>query len=756
MQVVESDTRSQEPTEPMGGGPDSERESQIILPDLLNYLFILRQHWLIFLFVLVLTTAAVIFVGLRQPKIYRASTTMLVDFSSPQVLEGDDLYQMQHRSWEYGRYFETQPSVVTSREVLQDVVQTMDLAEDQAFMGVSGLPEGPEKRAALARIDPVKRLRDRIEVETLRDSMALKILVVDNNPARAADIANNVALAYIEYYKKVRRSATGEASVWLESRVGELSGQVVTAEDDLLEFRRTNRFLGTSVENSVDLASESILALNTAVTEAEIAYVDLKTRWQRAQMLADAGDQHSIPEVIQSPTIQALKEQLFELAGMEAELAARYGDKHPRLQRISSQRQELEDGIDRETESILIAMETDLRSQEATIAQLKTDLDEQAQLALDLTEKELQVHRLERDLTQTETLYSEIRVRSLEADLAGMLQSSSISILDRASEPSRPFKPRPQLYLMIGLLLGAFLGTVLVLIADRMDSLVRTHAQLETEFKLPVIGILPSIEREEEEGEDLSEEEKKKLYIVRRPRSAVAESCRTIRTNLMFMAPGRSLHTLLVTSAGPSEGKTSLAANLAYTMASAGKRTLIVDTDMRRPRIHKLFKLDQRGRLTSALIGECTYEQAIVPSGYPNLDLMPLGKVPPNPAELIESAVFSRMIEWAKARYDRVILDSPPVMAVTDSSILAQFADGVVMVARQDKTNRHMLRQALRTLQTVNARLFGFVLNDVDLNAARKGYYAYRYRYRYSNYYYSYNYYQGYAEENTEEESTPG
>jgi len=753
---VENNPRPQDAADRLGSGPDSERESQIVLPDLLNYLFVLRQHWMVFLVVLVLTTAAVIFVGLRQEKIYRATTTVLVDFSSPQVLEKDDFYQMQHRSWEYGRYFETQPSVVTSREVLLDVVQTMDLAEDDAFMGVSGLPDGPEKRAALAHIDPVKRLRGRIEVETLRDSMALKILVEDNNPARAADIANNVALSYIEYYKKVRRSATDEASQWLEGRVGELSGQVVTAEDDLLGFRRDNRFLGTSLEDSLNLTNESILTLNTAVTEAEIAYVDLKTRWERARALADSGEQESIPEVIQSPTIQALKEQLFELAGMEAELAARYGDKHPRLLRISSQRQELEDGIARETESILMAMETDLRSKEATISRLTADLDEQQQFALDLTEKELQVHRLERDLTQTETLYNEIRSRSLEADLAGMLQSSSISILDRASEPNRPFKPRAQLYVMIGLLMGVFLGTAVVFVVDRMDSLVRTHAQLESEFKLPVIGIMPSIERAEEVGEDLPAEEAKKLYIVRNPRSAVAESCRTIRTNLMFMAPGRSIHTLLVTSAGPSEGKTSLAANLAYTMASAGKRTLIVDTDMRRPRIHKLFKLEQRGRLTSALIGECAYQDAIVPSGYSNLDLMPLGKVPPNPAELIESAVFGRLVEWAKSRYDRVILDSPPVMAVTDSSILAQFADGVVMVARQDKTNRHMLRQAIRTLQTVNARLFGFVLNDVDLNAARKGYYAYRYRYRYSNYYYSYNYYQGYGEDTPEEETTAG
>ena len=748
VQLVKS-TSNQE--EPPGNGLTAPEDDDAgsLLPEFLNNLFVLRQHMWLFLAVFVVTAGIVVFIGMRQQKVYRAKATVLVAYSAPKVLrEGDDIYQMSHRLWEYQRYFETQPEVITSREVLQEAIEKLDLASDEDFLGVAAIQDPAEKREALAGIDPVSLLRKRIDVEPLRDSLALSIYVRDTDRYRATDVANAVAVAYSKYYENQRNAATEVATDWLKERVLELKGEVGDAEAAVLQFRRDNDFIEGPQDDNRDMGTERISALGEAVTNAEIELADLETRWLKAKKLAEEGNSASIPEVLNDKTIQTLKRQMFEAAAAEAELRARYGEKMPRLKRIEAERADIELTIALETSRILDSLNAELESARETRGRLQRQLEQERELVQSLKEREVAFERLDRDLEQAGDLYRQISNRSLETELAGMLEYSNISVLDRANTPDRPFEPRLRVILLLALLLGISLGFVAVFGIDRLDASIRGGEQLEAEFRLPVIGIQPKFEPKSGDGGQGSP-----LHISEESRGPLAESCRTIRTNLMFMSPGQNLHTLLVTSAGPSEGKTILSSNLAYTMASAGKRTVLVDTDMRRPRVHKMFQLEQRGALAAALIGEVPFEQAVQPSGYPNLDIVPLGPVPPNPAELIDSAAFSKLLEWLRARYDRVLFDSPPTMAVTDASILAQYVDGVLMVAREDKTNRHALRQALRTLQTVNARVLGFVLNDVDLDRARRGYYSYRYRYRYP-YYYTYRYHSRYAEEADESVDT--
>ncbi len=749
MQVVKPTPPNEEPVPPFANRPaDSEGGDGSPWPEFLNYFFVLRQHIVLFLVVVCITGLVVLFLGMRQQKVYRAKATVLVAYSPPKVMgEGDDVYQMSHRLWEYQRYFETQPEVITSREVLQEAVDELDLAHDEEFLGVSEMEPGEEKAAALAKADPVRILRARIEVEPLRDSLALSIYVRDIEPQRAADIANEVAEAYSHYYENQRLAATGVAGDWLKERVEQLQGEVKEAEDSVSRFRRDQDFLESGGKALFDVGSEKIVALNEAAAVTEVEIVALDARWTRATRMVEEGNAEAIPEVLHDGTIQALKQSMFEVAGEEAELLARYGDKMPRLKRIQAERAGLQLAIEEETQRILDSMEAELGSLRDARRQIERELEDERSEVQELKEKEMAFHRLQRDLEQTEELYRQLNNRSLETDLAGMLEYSNISVLDKAILPERPFEPRLQVVLMLALMMALAMGVAVIFLVDRLDSTVRSADQLEAEFRLPVLGIQPMFMPGQEEKEP-----EPGLRIAREPRGSLAESCRSIRTNLMFMSPGHNMNTLLVTSAGPSEGKTSLSANLAYTMASAGKRTILVDTDMRRPRVHRVFGLERRGALAQALIGEVEFEAAVRPSGYANLDLMPLGSVPPNPAELLDSSVFLRLLEWLHTNYDRVIFDSPPAMAVTDASILAQYVDGVIVVAREDKSNRHVMRQAIKALQTVNARILGFVLNDVDLERARKGYYSYRYKYRYPYYYYTYRYTSRYAEDTGEGE----
>ena len=739
MQVVKPTIPGDGPVATSGDRPtDPDSREQSPWPEFLNYLFVLRQHLVLFMVVVCITGLVVLFLGMRQQKVYRTKATVLVAYSPPKVMgEGDDVYQMSHRLWEYQRYFETQPEVITSREVLQEAVDELDLAHDEDFLGVADLEPGEEKLDALAKADPVAILRKRIEVEPLRDSLALSIFVRDIDPQRAADIANAVADAYSNYYENQRTAATGVAGKWLKERVQDIEAEVQQAEESLVQYRRDEDFIEAEGKALFDAGSEKIVALNKAAADTEVEIVALESRWSRAREMVENGNADAIPEVLHDETIQTLKQSMFEVAGEEAVLLVRYGDKMPRLKRAQAERAGLELAIVEEIQRILDSMEAELASLRDARRQIERELDDERAEFQELKEKEVAFNRLQRDLDQTEELYRQLNNRSLETDLAGMLAYSNISVLDKAILPDRPFEPRLQVVLMLALLMALAAGVGTIFLVDRLDSTVRSADQLEAEFRLPVLGIQPMFQPGEEEKE---QEPESGLRIAREPRGSLAESCRSIRTNLMFMSPGHQMSTLLVTSGGPSEGKTSLSANLAYTMASAGKRTILVDTDMRRPRVHRVFGLERRGALAQALIGEVEFEAAIRPSGYANLDLMPLGSVPPNPAELLDSAMFLRMIEWLNANYDRVIFDSPPAMAVTDASILAQYVDGVIIVAREDKSNRHVMRQAVKALQTVNARILGFVLNDVDLERARKGYYSYRYKYRYPYYYYTYRY----------------
>lgn len=751
VQFIQRPPMDQDRETPRATELSADEESQFSFPDLLSYVFVLRQHVVLLVVVFVITSAVVAALAMQQQKVYRATTIVLVNYTPPRVLDGEsDIYQSSHHVWEYARYFETQPSVVTSREVLQEVVSELELDADDDFLGLMEIKDPNDRAAALFNIDPVKRIRSQVVVDATRDSMTLKISVSDINPDRAVLIADEVAKQYIKYHGKQRSATTDDASVWLEDQLKELRAQLAASEENTIDFQRENTFLGTSLEDSLNLTSETILDLNAAATQKKIEYFNLKTRYDRASGLAAEGDYGSIPEVLDNATIDGLKLQRFEFSTMEAEYRARYGERNPRLQRIEAQRAQIDADLDREINNILAGMEVEFNNLEDSMTRLDAELERQRGLAFDLKQKELEYSRLDRDLTQTENLYTQVHDRLIQAELQSELaskeNSGSISILDRATRPSAPYKPRLKMILLVAVLLGLVFAIAAVFFVDRIDTTVRDSSQIEVEHRLPVLGILPRLD--EGDREAIIDEGDLPLAIARSPKGTAAESCRTIRTNLMFMSPGQEIHTLLITSAGPGEGKTSVAANLAFTMASAGKRVILVDTDMRRPRVHKVFRLARNGALTSVLIGEVDVQAAIVPSGLPNLDLMPLGSLPPNPAELIDSLAFRNLIKQLKAKYDKVVLDSPPVMAVTDAAILAQYADAALIVIRQGRTNRHVLRGAMRMLKTVNANVVGFVLNDVDLNRAARGYYQYRYSYKYPNYYYTYEYLSRYGEEN--------
>jgi capsular exopolysaccharide synthesis family protein len=346
-------------------------------------------------------------------------------------------------------------------------------------------------------------------------------------------------------------------------------------------------------------------------------------------------------------------------------------------------------------------------------------LDSSKSEAFEVNKKQIAFDRLKREADNNQRLYDLVLKRLKEIELSGLLRTSNVRVLD-AARPSRlPVKPNVKLNLALALLLGLLGGAGLAFAVELLDTSISTQDQVEQWLGVTFLGILPSFAR----GKDGQHQD---LVVVQQPKSAAAECARAIRTNLLFMSPDRPLQTMLVTSSGPEDGKTTTAISVAITMAESGSRVLLVDADMRRPRIHRAFNLANGVGLSTLIVGNGKLSEAIRSTEVPNLFLLTCGPVPPNPAELLHTEAFAQLLKEMAGSFDRVVVDSPPVAAVSDAVVMSTHADGTLLVLKAGRTSRELARRALRALRHVNARVFGAVLNDLDLEARQyRGYYHY-------------------------------
>jgi capsular exopolysaccharide synthesis family protein len=364
--------------------------------------------------------------------------------------------------------------------------------------------------------------------------------------------------------------------------------------------------------------------------------------------------------------------------------------------------------------------------------------DESRRRAVELNMKEIEYHRLDRTRNENEKLFEVLINKMKEADLARMMRVNNIRIVDAAQDPGGPVRPRVSVNVGIGGLLGLILGVGLMWLRETLDNSVKTPQDLEERLGITFLGLLPQMA---EEGQGKSRRRRSagslppaagsghhvELVVHEHPLSGIAEAARSIRTNLTFMNPDRPFKRLLVSSAAPMEGKTTVACSIAIALAQGGRRVCILDCDLRRPRVHRIFDRAGEGGVTNVIVGEATIDEVAKPTLVQNLWAIPAGPVPPNPADMLHSERFRKFLGDLSERFDNVVIDSPPIAAVTDSAVLSTLADGTVFVVRAFKTSRQLARQGLRILRDVDARVVGAVLNAVDLSNREYGYYHYYY-----------------------------
>lgn len=705
---------------------------------------VLRRKWII-LAAIFITVFLVMLWTLRQVPIYAAEATVIIEVSAPQVLGQNvenvvDLGAANY--WNNQEYYETQYQVIRSHAVARSVVRELGLERNPDFLEVP-----PNRRGSFRAVSEdraAEMLQSRLVVEPTKDSRMVTIRVQDRSPRMAARLANAFVDAYERQNLDYKLSSTVAALEWLSRQLDGVRGELESSERALYNYKQQNDILSFSLEDRQNILANSMEKLTSSLTEARARRIDLGARRDQLRRLA-TGDPLGVAAsgLLESPVLQELRSTYATVAQERDDLASRFGASHPKMLAIEARLNSLLASIRRELAAVLRSTEAEYQAAVQSEGGLQAALNQASQDALALNLHEIEYHRLARDQENNEELYGHLLTRTKETDLSRLLRVNNIRVLDEAREPRVPVRPRPRLMFALAVLAGLLLAALLTFVIEHVDNTVKSQEQIESVLGLTFLGMIPSIasaaknvgRRGPVHSRKLpgSAGENKDLYVHLQPTSSVAECCRAIRTNLLFMRPDRPVTKIVVTSSGPQEGKTTDAISVAVAMAQSGSRVLIVDTDMRRPRLHRAFGISNENGISSAIVGLNTLDDVIKTTDVPNLWVLPCGPVPPNPAELLHTDRFKEIVDDLASRFDRVIFDSPPVIAVTDAVVMGKFADGVVLVVKAGKTSLDMVRQAKNALTDVDVPILGVVLNDVDIENRNYGYYYY-YR-RYGSYY---------------------
>lgn len=717
-----------------------------------------RKHWPIMLLIFV---ASIVFTSIytsRQVRVYEAVATVQLD---PQPLtplghqnteSGSDSY------WSNQEYFATQYQVITSRRVAELVVKKLGLATDRPFLAnqpASAIIPKETFPAAVPLEDAAEALRGRLKVEPIQDSRLVRVKFTDTDPARAQRLLAAVIDTYVEQNLDTSMDATNKTVEWLDIQAKRLKGDLESQEMNLHDFKLKYNLLSVSYDDQSNMVRAEIQQLNTNLTELKAKKEAVSARLAIVQAV-DPQDPGEIPatELVGNAALGALRTAYVE--AKRDSLMMRAGgkdDRHPDVQRLNAQIESTRAAIAQELQNIKNGAEIELSNVNRQLAGLSSLYEGARKEAMQLNLKELEYSRLHRSKESTEKLFGIVLERSTESGLTKMAPFNNVRVLDRPLKPVAPVFPRSTTNLAVGIMLGLLLGFAGATGREMLDRTVRTSEDIERELGLAVLGTLPDVSREgsalnlgyyygrrrarKNERESGAarpstnapvDSSRPELLVHTHPKSVAAEAARAIRTNLMFMSPDNPYRCLLVTSAGPAEGKTTVATSIAIAIAQTGQSVCLVDCDLRKPRVHAVFGERNDKGVTTALLEPGQLPALVVDTQIPNLRILRAGPTPPNPADLMHSEAFGRVLSELRAQFDRVVIDSPPIGLVTDGVILSTRVDATVLVVRALATRRDAAKRAMRSLRDVGANCAGFVLNAVASNE----------RYYYSGYYAAY------------------
>jgi capsular exopolysaccharide synthesis family protein len=657
--------------------------------------------------------------------VYQATVQILIDKAQPKVLPGSQMVDpgLQDMQTEY--------ELLRGRALAERLVERLQLHKSPELQtGPMMDPWERFQRTVLGRAPTVvvdhegmplspaaAAVRSRISVEPMPGGRLVNLNFRAYDQGVAARAANALAELYIEQRQELRYSTSSEATGWLSERVREQKKKLEDAERALIAYQEKHGLAaeGTAPDSGALSAAAIQARMERMAKEATLAQM----RGVGPAQLA------AFPQISASGAVQAARGRVAELQGEQARLSETLGDRHPDMVRVRNEIRQAEDKLHAEVRAALRAFESEVQSARARENALAGNLERAKSDSLSVNRNTVELSALKREVESHREVYQTLTDRSKETGLESELKATNVRIVEKAETPGAPISPNRRRNYQLALLIGLAIGIGLTLLFENFDNTVRTPEDVKA-MNLPFLGMIPAVA-------PAAGTTTARPAALRYPEGPVAEAYRVVRTNLLFSSVAEGGRALIVTSTNPGEGKTTTTANLAISLAANGAKVLVVDADLRRPTLHQHFTISKTPGLSDVIVGKRQISDAIQSVRGKALHVLPCGYIPPNPAELLGSTVMREIVRALKTRYDWVLIDTPPVLAMADTPVLCPFVDGVILVVASEASGRPAVQRAIDQLASVGGTVIGAVLNKVDLK--RNSYYYSQY---YGEYYRSY------------------
>jgi capsular exopolysaccharide synthesis family protein len=583
-------------------------------------------------------------------------------------------------------------------------------------------PEPPAPDESAAELAAIGEFLGGVEIIPVKGTRLVEIAYTSPDPKYAALAANTLAREYVQANLDLKLANTTNTITWLGDELTKQRQKVEAAERAMAEYQEGQNAMSLNEGQNIVIAR--LNSLNDAVTKAKTVRLQREAAYrQLGNLTGSSANADTFPAVAQNSTIQEIKQQLANLNGERAKLSQRYGANHPEMAKINNQIENASERLHAETAKVLESIGNEYRSAVAEERNLSGSLEDQKRQAIELNRKSITYSILAREAESERQVYNALLQQEKELRVVSNSRANNVQLMDDAEVPGGPFTPNHSRDWLMALVLGLALGVAAAYTVEYLDDTVKLPDDVTRRLKLPLLGLVPAV------GGD-------KLPVLT---SAVphdfGEAFRSLRTSLVFTNGSPGNRTIAVTSTQPLEGKTTTACNLAVALALGGARVMLIDADMRRPGLHRTMGIPNEIGLSHVLTGQARLREAVQRTSENNLFVMTAGHVPPNPSELLSSERMRQLIANLEAGpFDWVIMDTPPVLAVTDAVILAPYMSGLVFVIGAEMTRRAHAERAIQTIQGGKPNIIGAVLNRVDLNR-NKYYYSRYYGYHYKSYY---------------------
>lgn len=685
-----------------------------------------RNRWPLIATVGVFLLLSILYLIFATP-IYEATASVKIEEQQTQILRSDDGNQAS--SVDAQRFLQTQLDIVRSRSVALAVAREQRLIGNAGFYEKMDLP--PDSGAAQPNLTARQAAEDRaaavlmahMEVELPVDSRVATISFRSPDPVLAAQIANSFAESYIRTDLQRRYDTSAYAREFISDQLGDAKQQLERAERAALAYASSARLIDTSNASSNDAAAgpksltvARLVSLNAAYAEAVARRTQAEQKWRQAQ----GENLMTLPEVLENQSVQ-------QLVGRRAQAAAEYSeqretrkDDFPTVRKARAELNELDNQLERTAASIRGSLRSEYEAARRQEQALLSNIRSLEQETLSEQQRDVQLSILRRATDTSRSLYDTLLQRYRELSAEAGVQPNNIQLIDRATIPTKPVSPRKLVTLLLGLLAGIVSGVALAFVLEHMNDTVRTGEDVGAKLDLPLLGAVPVTD-----ADSLSAE-------LQDRKSPISEAYSSIRTALMLSARGGLPHVLAVTSIQAGEGKTTTSFATAAGLSRIGKRVVVVDCDLRRPAVHRAFEIENKVGLTDYLSGQAGLDQILQSTGQENFAVVTSGAIPPDPTELLSGALLADLVNSLRERFDAVIIDAPPILALADAVIVGSLAEGTVLVMEAGRNYHGSMRTSVDRLRKGGVRLLGAIITKQNVRDI--GYtYAQDYQYSYGH-----------------------